>query len=1117
MINFKGASCLALKTLIASAVVGAAGLGRTAIASSNTWTGADAGSFGNWADPNNWTGGVPTTGQDLYFGQYNAGTQNGVNIASLDVNSINCTPSAAAFSTDVGGGDTLTIDTGGIFNTSGNTQTIIVDAWYASPTTTLIFSNGANAGDVDIYVQGAYAILSPNYVSYDVPAMLEFTGNSTAAGTTIINQAAGNTGGSSTPSAGASVEFSGTSTAGFSTITNQGGAYGASLGAALTFTDSSTAGHANIDNQGGQGTLPNYGTVNGLTTFESTSSAGHSTISNDAGLTGSFGGTLIFQDSATAANATITNHAPVAVSGGFDAGQTVFYANTTGGSATIINEGSGIITEPGGSTTFQYNTDGGSTTITNDGATLNGAAGGSTRFEFSATGDMAAITNSPGTLAGAFGGTTYFVGGATGATATITNNAGAVSGAYGGTTYFEDKATGATTTITNYAGAVSGAHGGVTEFLGATAGSATITNYGSSFAAVTGVYASLTLFDGGGSGGTATISNKGGLANGAPGGQTQFGLTANSQPTASSAVITNYGGAVNGALGGSVLFQDKSSGGNATINNDPGTLVGAMGGATSFTTNAVAGAATILNAGATVAGAGAGSTTFTDSAAGGTATITNAPGAVNGAAGGVTTFNSTSAAGAATLNNNAATVAGATAGLTVFNDNASAGSANINNAGATVTTLLATGAGQTHFNDSTLAGTATITNNGATSSVGDSAQTDFFGSSSADHSSIINNPGAFISSQQGFTSFAFTSTLGNATITNNAATNANAGPGTTIFNGESTAGAGTIINNDGAAGGITYFLGNSDGGTARAITYGSGQFDISGLATAGMNIGSIEGSGNYFLGGKILTVGGNNLSTVVSGPIQDLGHFGGNGGALTKTGSGKLSLTGINTYTGATTISQGILSVDGSITASSGVTIQSGGALGGSGTVPAITLQSGGTIAPGDSPGTLHGASLIWNGGGAMSFELATPSNSDQIALTGALSMGTSGVFPFTFIDEGIQINQTYNLISFSSTSFLSAADFTYTNPSPFSGNFAIVNDVLEFTPTSVPEATSITLLLGAGALCAIRRRRPPNNVPPTWPQTAVRGIKARPPKSLAPGCFPVGSDELTPIAQKRN
>jgi autotransporter-associated beta strand protein len=267
-----------------------------------------------------------------------------------------------------------------------------------------------------------------------------------------------------------------------------------------------------------------------------------------------------------------------------------------------------------------------------------------------------------------------------------------------------------------------------------------------------------------------------------------------------------------------------------------------------------------------------------------------------------------------------------------------------------------------------------------------------------------------------------------------------------------------------------------------------------------MNIGSIEGSGNYFLGGKILTVGGNNLSTVVSGPIQDLGHFGGNGGALTKTGSGKLSLTGINTYTGATTISQGILSVDGSITASSGVTIQSGGALGGSGTVPAITLQSGGTIAPGDSPGTLHGASLIWNGGGAMSFELATPSNSDQIALTGALSMGTSGVFPFTFIDEGIQINQTYNLISFSSTSF-GAADFTYTNPGPFSGNFAIVNDVLEFTPTSVPEPASITLPLGAGVLCAIRRRR--HNRPQT-PRADLASNRrprneSRPRQSLAP------------------
>jgi autotransporter-associated beta strand protein len=119
---------------------------------------------------------------------------------------------------------------------------------------------------------------------------------------------------------------------------------------------------------------------------------------------------------------------------------------------------------------------------------------------------------------------------------------------------------------------------------------------------------------------------------------------------------------------------------------------------------------------------------------------------------------------------------------------------------------------------------------------------------------------------------------------------------------------------------------SSDGGTARAITNGNGSFDISGLTAVGMGIGSIEGTGNYFLGSKTLTVGSNNLSTTVSGVIQDGGFGGGAGGSLTKfdrsdavtfdgvvsgtgnlvqSGAGALTLTANNTYSGGTNLNGG--------------------------------------------------------------------------------------------------------------------------------------------------------------------------------------------------------------------
>ena len=77
-----------------------------------------------------------------------------------------------------------------------------------------------------------------------------------------------------------------------------------------------------------------------------------------------------------------------------------------------------------------------------------------------------------------------------------------------------------------------------------------------------------------------------------------------------------------------------------------------------------------------------------------------------------------------------------------------------------------------------------------------------------------------------------------------------------------------------------------------------------------MTVGSIEGTGNIFLGHRNLTVGSNNLSTVFSGIIQDGGVNSGIGGSLTKIGTGKLTSTGANLYSGGTIIRSGRLLVN---------------------------------------------------------------------------------------------------------------------------------------------------------------------------------------------------------------
>lgn len=187
----------------------------------------------------------------------------------------------------------------------------------------------------------------------------------------------------------------------------------------------------------------------------------------------------------------------------------------------------------------------------------------------------------------------------------------------------------------------------------------------------------------------------------------------------------------------------------------------------------------------------------------------------------------------------------------------------------------------------------------------------------------------------GSLTFTSASTAGSAAIINQGSAVSGGLGGTTTFNANASAGGATITTNggsNGGGGGATYFMDSADGGTAQAITNGNGIFDISQLTDGGMKIGSIEGSGKYYLGSNSLTVGGNNLSTTVSGVIADGGIGGGTGGSLIKTGTGTLTLTGTNTYIGGTTVNSGILQLGtagaiGRLSATGTIGVNNGGSL----------------------------------------------------------------------------------------------------------------------------------------------------------------------------------------------
>jgi len=126
------------------------------------------------------------------------------------------------------------------------------------------------------------------------------------------------------------------------------------------------------------------------------------------------------------------------------------------------------------------------------------------------------------------------------------------------------------------------------------------------------------------------------------------------------------------------------------------------------------------------------------------------------------------------------------------------------------------------------------------------------------------------------------------------------------------------------------------------------------------------------------------------------GIIAGGGAALTKEGSGTLVLTGANTYSGGTTVRAGALVVNGSIATSLGVTVN-GGNIGGTGTVPDLTLAGGG-VSPGASVGTLTAGAAEWGEDSSYVWEINDFSGAygsspgwDKLDVTGALTI-SSGV-----------------------------------------------------------------------------------------------------------------------------
>ena len=342
-----------------------------------------------------------------------------------------------------------------------------------------------------------------------------------------------------------------------------------------------------------------------------------------------------------------------------------------------------------------------------------------------------------------------------------------------------------------------------------------------------------------------------------------------------------------------------------------------------------------------------------------------------------------------------------------------------------------------------------------------------------------------------------------------------------------TLGTGTVTMGGAGSNGATYITGQSNsnqfvinapdsGNIAIGANGGGSGFTLSGGITLNGNLnirtfdnvisgatkaqvgitGGITGTGNLLLNNLGLAA---NTITLTTGAINHTGSItvagtatgdttigsviGANVTSVTQnSATSRLVLSGSNAYTGATNVNAGTLVVNGNISTSSLTTISSGATLGGSGTVGALTVADGATLAPGNSPGTLNTGTLTLADASILSFELnptdttVGSSINDLISVTGNLTLdgilnvvATSGDFLAATVGTTWRLfnytgTLTDNGVTLGSMPTLGNIDYFWEIDTSTAGQ---VNLVL----ATVPEP-SAALLGGLGLIALLRRRR---------------------------------------------
>ena len=262
-------------------------------------------------------------------------------------------------------------------------------------------------------------------------------------------------------------------------------------------------------------------------------------------------------------------------------------------------------------------------------------------------------------------------------------------------------------------------------------------------------------------------------------------------------------------------------------------------------------------------------------------------------------------------------------------------------------------------------------------------------------------------------------------------------------------------------------------------------------STQVIDLGTLSGATGSSIGGSaagtgtfIYSVGSRNENSTFAGVMAD----GSTKTGLRKVGTATLQLTGANTYTGVTQVNSGELQVGVAGVGSLGntaVTVTGPGVLGGTGAIAGPVTSVGGTIAPGDSPGTLTiNNALTTDANTIFGYDL----NGGNNAVGGGINDLLTGITNLT-LDGTLNITETV------ANSFSTAADGTKWRLINYTGTLTDNGLLVGTTPTlpageslsidtstagqvnlllstAVPEPTGFVLLaMGGMAVVAVRRR----------------------------------------------